>query len=199
MELKNLATLKIEITIEIKNKNGQLISYEKKEANSYVKCFIDFLYSCLSNSQVASVKDQDGIDRTIYYSTSAIGSNWLAQPGAGTTNIGIVVGTGTNAVTIADYKLQIQIAHGTGSGQLSYGAATFGAPSTIGTTRKFTMLRSFANSSGGDITIHEVGIYLRIQDSSNVDRYFCIDRTLSTKLISTGATATVTYTIGATV
>ena len=77
---------------------------------------------------------------------------------SGTSGYGIQVGTGTNAVTVSDTKLQTQIAHGVGSGQLFYGAMSFVAPLTDATTSYFSMNRTFTNSSGSTITIQEIGL-----------------------------------------
>jgi len=109
---------------------------------------------------------------------------------AGVSAYGLVVGTGTNAVTLTDYKLQTQIAHGNGAGQLAYGAGSFVAPTTSGSDRYWDAVRTFTNNSGGDITINEVGIYAF---SSN-PYYYCIARDLTGGvLIANTKVATLTY------
>ena len=58
-----------------------------------------------------------------------------AQGTIGVISTGIVVGSGSTAVTISRYALATQIAHGVGAGQLSYAAQTYTAPTTDGTKR----------------------------------------------------------------
>jgi len=74
-------------------------------------------------------------------------------------NNGIVVGTGTTAVAPTDYQLATQVVDGTSSGQLEIfpcGGTNF---TTSGLTASFDLERLFRNSSGGSITINEVGVY----------------------------------------
>lgn len=76
-------------------------------------------------------------------------------------NYGIVVGTGTDAVALTDYKLQTQIAHGGGGGQLNYGISQRIGPFTPAGRYAFNTLRDFVNVSGGAITVEECGVYVR--------------------------------------
>lgn len=180
------------LTWEIRDKHGQLISYEKKECNSYVRSFIELIHTSMSQAAVASGSiDTGGTTRTMIDGAYTL---MMANAPLGNTSYGIVVGTGSNAVAITDTALQTKIAHGNGAGQLAYGTMTFTNPSTSGSTRSFTLQRTFTNNSAGSITINEVGLY-----TSNQSYYYCSERTLSTKTINSGSTGTATYTLGVTV
>lgn len=172
------------------DKDGKvLIHGEEKEANSYVIAFLDDMARQMGQ-QTLSIKDTGNSSRSIgpsVYVQACTGS-------AGITAYGLVFGTGSAVVALTDYALQALIAHGTGSGQLSYGSTTANAPTTSGTTRRFTVVRSVTNNSGGTITVNEVGIYVL---SSSF--YFCSDRTLSTQAIANGESWALTYTLGVTV
>jgi hypothetical protein len=191
--------IKAYLTIEIKDKHGQLISYEKKEANSYVQAFIDLLFVYLTDTSLAGVTDTGNTGRTIGYLTSQIQVNGLCVAASAVSDRGIVVGTGTGAVAVTNYALGTQIVHGSGAGQLYYNASQAQAPTTVGSTHSFTLIRSFTNSTASTITIQEVGIYAVFYGTDTNERKFCIDRTLTTKAVPASATATVTYTIGVTV
>ena len=124
------------------------------------------------------------------------GSGIVDAP-SGNNNYGIVVGTGTNAVTISNYALQTKIATGTGAGELSYGACTVDSDVTIdGSTAYFQIYRTFTNSSGAGITIQEIGIIKLITGTSY---YFLLERSLSENTIADAASATLTYKISITV
>lgn len=73
--------------------------------------------------------------------------------------IGVVVGSGTNAVTSSDYALQTQIANGSASGQLEYGSNMFTETAVAAPSATLTVSRIFRNSSGGAVVVREVGIY----------------------------------------
>jgi hypothetical protein len=108
-----------------------------------------------------------------------------------------VAGTGTNAVTMTDYALQTLITHGSGAGQLSYGATTFGPPTTSGKTRYFEFQRSLMNNSGGDITVNEIGIY--IYPTSQSYYYMFLRDVLSSGItLSNGQALTIRYRVSVT-
>jgi len=113
---------------------------------------------------------------------------------------GIVVGSGTNAVTLGDYKLASQITHGTSSGQLDYDSHTIISPTVDTTNQKayFSFVRSFVNRSGSTITVSECGIMARSywKDGNAVrqDIKYLIIRDLIDPPIQVPNTATLTIT-----
>lgn len=180
------------ITIETKDKNGQLKFYSKKEANSLVRGFIDTLQAQMSDiAVVAGWTDTGNTNRN----TASNVQNFRVNSGAGVVTHGIVVGTGVAAVAITDYALGTLIAHGVGAGQLNYGLTSVGVMATVGTSREFTVARTVTNNSGADITVNEVGIYSYITAAW----YVCLDRTLNTFVVGNGLASTVTYTLRVTV
>ena len=177
---------------EVKDKNGQLKSYKKHKANSTVRSMIDLMYSLMSEAAYTNGgKDTSNATQSPTHNAA---TNFYCNALAGNALYGLVVGSGTNAVTINDYALQTLIAHGVGAGQLSYGAMNFVAPAVAGSTKSFTLVRIFTNSSGSDITVNEIGIYVK---SNTI--YYCIERSLSTQVIPNTLTGTLTYTCSVTV
>jgi hypothetical protein len=85
--------------------------------------------------------------------------NWMSgsQPAAGTSTYGIQIGSNDTAVVITDYHLNTQIAHGSGAGQMLYGAQTI---TTGGTTpNKYAkILRTFTNNTANPIDVKECGL-----------------------------------------
>ena len=157
-----------------------------KPANSLVKQFLQTLKTHFSFATCGSFAwtDTGGTTRT---QNTNIAMTCTAALGD-TTN-GMVVGTGTNAVTITDYALQTKIAHGTGASQLQYAAQLFNDTDVTvsGSTCYYDLTRTFTNGSGSDITVTEVGLY------GKMTYYYLIDRTLYTKTIANGAGAIFTY------
>ena len=183
--------MKIRAFINWKNydKEGKLISEHEHEANSFVKQFLQFLINRFLDAVTISITDTGNINR----SASALAG--VVDAASGADILGIVVGTGINAVTISDYTLQTKIANGAGAGQLSYGACTVDANVTIdGSTAYVQIYRTFTNSSGGAITIKEIGII-----GSYSSYKFLLERSLSENTIANAASATLTYKISITV
>lgn len=194
--------LSAEISVEIRDRTGQLKSVRKMQANSLVRAFIDILYTHLQGTNGADVNTPDtgNVQRDMNPSSASYICAHSSYGGAGDTLFGIVVGTGTAPVAISDYALGTKIAHGTGSGQLSYGATNISVPTTVGSTRKTTISRLLTNSSGSTINVTEVGIYAGAQASpSGTTEKFCIERTLNSFSILPSFQALVTYTISVSV
>jgi len=168
-----------------------------KEHDALLKNWIDMLW--LSNFCGTTTVDGQTVSMTDTSNTAR--SQGCYRPfilvaAAAVSAYGLVVGTGSGAVTLTDYRLGTQIAHGVGAGQLSYGGTGLVAPSTSGADRSWQASRTFTNSSGGDITVNEVGIYVY---SSN-PYYYCIARDLTGGvLIANTKVGTLTYTFKITV
>jgi hypothetical protein len=141
-----------------------------------------------------NMKDITGTTRSVtWYSTTRCQVNGPA----GNTNYGIVAGTGTNPVAITDYALQSLITHGVGAGQLSYGAVTFGTPTTSGKTRYFEFQRALTNSSGNPITVNEIGLH--IYPTSQSYYYMYLRDVLSSGVqVNNGQVLTIKYRVSVT-
>jgi len=173
-------------------KTGLPLSYRAFPSRSYVIAFLDILHAQFTGLST-SITDTTGNARAV----AAHANNLSTKAGATVSTWGLVVGTGTNAVLITDTKLQTQIAHGVGAGQLYYQLVESIAPSTSGATRRFIFTRSFVNQSGGTITVRECGIY---SSATATPYYFCTVRDLvpGGQDILNGQTLALQYTIGVT-
>lgn len=193
--------LKAIIKTEVKDDKGIIVHEDEHDANSFVIAFLDMLYGGMGQV-VVGIPDTSNTSRAVSYGGSTGLSyqvpmkNFNVLGGVADNTYGIVVGTGSAAVTITDYKLGTIIVNGTGSGQLNYLTTSVTAPLTSGSSRSFKIVRSFTNQSGANITVNEVGLYGISYIASQVFLcYFCFDRTLNTFTINNGNTGTVTYTI----
>lgn len=184
--------MKIKAFINWKNydKDGKLISETEHEANSFVKTFLQTVLIRLFDSITVNCIDTGGAGRNTSYL-----ANSYVDAAANNDDYGILVGTGANAVTITDYALQTKIADGAGAGQLLYGACTVDADVSVdGSTAYFQLYRTFTNSSGGSITIKEIGV---VKYSGTY--YLLLERSLSENTIADAASSTLTYKISITV
>jgi len=184
----------------VKDKDGNITEKRVLRSKSFVRQFMELLwvqFQWLGAKDAVCAHSFDDRDASIF----GYFYNWNANAAIGATDRGIVVGTGSTAPTIDDYTLQTQIGHGTGAGQLQYSAVTFGAPASDSTTSQFTVTRDFANSSGGAITVRELGLVVRVQTDTDASSAWSlmVIRDVITGGISVpnGQTLTVNYRIQA--
>jgi len=149
--------------VDCLNKKPRYKRILRQRSRSFVKQWVQEIKALWQNVLEANKRDINNVLR------SGGGSIMRINGGAGVATQGIILGTGTNPVTISDYKLQTPITHGTGSGQLQYAAMVFDAFEVVDSTARFRSKRQFTNGSGATITIAEAGIY----HFDNVPYAFC--------------------------
>ena len=145
------------------NKNNSLIRKTRKKKS---RSFLHHFHQVLSPILGCAVTQTVHIHTTgNSFSPNNAGAQFKAADRGFGTDLGpdiagIVVGTGNNPVDINDYDLTTRIAHGITSNTLEYfncsvRALTINTGSNTGT---FELYRFFRNSSGGSITITELGV-----------------------------------------
>ena len=173
---------------QVRDANGRIrVPFRRRTAHSFLIAYARMLYLKMVAPADQSITDTGSSSRSIY--------SWTAcdvNTASGTTTEGLVVGTGTNAVTLTDTALQTQIAHGTSAGQLQYGASVVNAPSSDSTSTTLILTRVFTNASGGTITITEIGIYASMTGLLGTF-LFCIVRDLATIAMNDGDQLTLNY------
>jgi hypothetical protein len=99
------------------------------------------------------------------------------------------VGSSDAPIAIDQFNLGAKIVHGTGAGQLSYGAMTVEPLTKTATTWSFRMVRTFTNGSGGVVTVREIGLVLAVPSRVLLAR----DLVVPARDIPAGGTLTVRY------
>lgn len=186
--------IKAYITTEVFDRNSKLKFRRRRRSKSFVEAFLAILlaqaHPGTNQTGILDINDasQDLVDYAI---------NFNMECTASYNHIGVVVGTGTTAVAVSDNKLETQIAEGTGSGQLTHSAVSFGALSVADPNISFTLRRDFLNLSGATITVAEEGIYAQCRESGGSQPSFCIIRDVeSTGVeVADAENLRVTYTI----
>jgi len=200
--------LEVEYEIEVTDKDGNIVKQIKKKSESLVKNFLMLLNAAFKPG-TSDVVDTGGTTRTtgakycVTYDNWAFGDNtitlcvgcgWTPTAPEADDTYGIIVGTSDQAVSASDYNLISKIAHGDSAGQLYHYATTMLEPTVDGNTVRQRFERTFKNNSGGDITVKEIGLVVKIP----VDNYLVmiIRDVLSTPVtVSTGGKMRVIYRI----
>jgi hypothetical protein len=196
------------IELEVKDREGRLLRRKKIRAQSWVGNMVGML-SCIFSGITAPSSGAyfhiTGTRADLLNTNGSARGIMLGAPdntyigvaaGAGVDSFGILVGTSSTPVVIGQYNLGAKISHGTGLGQLSYGAVTVEAM-TKDTTWYFRVIRTFTNNSGAGITVYEVGLFIQLPlDQYTVDRYMLARDVISGGVVvPAGASLTVRYTI----
>lgn len=174
---------KTEILAEIYDKDGNLKRrYPWKKINTLLSNFIAILASHLAQA-AQNMTDVGGVARSC---VAAI-RNFDANAAGAITTYGLVVGSGTTAVTMADYKLQTQVTSNVG-----HGINSFLVENPDAATCRVAVTRVFTNSTGSTLNITEVGLY--VIGTANLWK-ICIDRALYSVSVPNGENLSLTYRI----
>lgn len=195
-----MPNIKIYAQVTIRNAQGKIIkTTRKKLCKSYVRGFVDIIGALMAYTTVGVV-DTSGNAKNLSGQGSAAQTTKLNVSAVATNDLfGILLGTNSTPIQITDYHLGTKILHGITANKLSYGPVSVSAPATVGTSRLFTIARTFSNASGESITVEEVGLAIIAQDTVPAYIYVLIEHSLYNFLVVNGASPTVTYTISATV
>jgi len=167
------------ITIEIKDKNGNIIKKHKQRSHSFVANFL---------TQLSNV---------LYYYYSCYGCNTTINRALGYP-MGLQIGTGTGTPSPNDTALYDPIQNGTGQGQMQYPTQpTASSVQVNGDTAYFTIQSSITNNSGAPITVTEVGLYAQ-SNSTIISGLLTHDLLSSPVTVSNETAITITYTISVT-
>jgi len=162
------------ITIEVKDKNGNIIKRYKQHSHSFVKNFLIGLNTIFASG----VGSTSGV---LNYST------------------GIQIGTGTTTPTPNDTSLTDPIANGSGAGQMTYPSTPyFTSPVVNGNTSTMTIQSSITNNSGSPITVSEVGLLSQNSNGQAFAGLLTHDLLSSPVTVPNGTAITITYTISVT-
>jgi len=162
------------ITIEVKDKNGNIIKRHKQHSHSFVEGFLNALY-------------------TIWKQTTQVTAANMNYVG------GLQIGTGTTPPSPQDTALTNAIANGTGSGQMVYPSGpTFIAPVVNGDTTTMQIQSTIVNNSGASITVTEVGLFTQYTTSDYGYGMMAHDLLSSPITVPNGTAITITYTISVT-
>jgi len=197
-------SIKTEIEIEVRDKNGKLIEYKRFPSHSWVKNFLAALRGLFAGGltyEVDQIRDLDGVPHSYPAMSSTYLRILVAVGGAGQDNKGILFGTGDTPVTPDDYDLASRILEGTGSNQMNYGNTTLEEITAITNGYQFRIVRTATNNSGASITVKEIGLAANYAHKSDGEVYFLLARDVlpSAITVSNGSTLTVRYIISFTV
>ena len=174
---------------QVRDRSGKiLVPFRRRTAHSFLIGYARWLQMKVVGTGRQTVTDTTGNSRSLIRSSAL-----TSEASAAVSTLGLVAGTGTNAVALADAALQTQIAHGTTSGTLSYGASVVNAPASDSTSTELILTRVFANASGGLITVREIGIYSNMEYDNGSTAIVCTVRDTVTIALADADQLTLNY------
>lgn len=179
--------------IAVHEADGRLVRRRRRRrCHSFLGQFAQFMGAIFGVSGITGVLNISGGSSIIQHPTQASTAAMRIQAGLGVDAQGIVAGTDATAVLGTDFNMAALIAEGTGAGQMAYSAGVIGNVVVGATSATIAISRSISNSSGGTITVREVGIRCR----NNVTDFQLIRDVLSVaEVVADGQILTVVYTI----
>jgi len=182
------------IDLEVRDKDGNVIQKFRQPGKSFLWNLIGLLWQLFQgNSSVNLYEPSITTGSATCQSTCSVpvqGSYFSVEAPAGTTQYGILIGSGNESNTTSVCSLYSPITSG-----VSYGATSVSSQLTINSTQgtiSFTITRQFQNNSGSSITVAEVGIAIQGNGCYPV---LARDVLSSPVTVPNGGTLTVTYTI----
>lgn len=154
-------------TITVDDEEVLVVTYKLKTGASITVGFLQALRCMLTEDNRQYINKDGGTSTFIY---SSYENNFFDCKGSiGDDECGIVIGTGSTAVSVSDYWLDTEIEHGTGVGQMSYAQGSISAVNVLGTTCSVDINRAFTNNSGGAIVVTETGLVARTTGTSGAE------------------------------
>jgi len=148
------------------SKDGNILESKADISHSFIKNFLGCLYRQMSSLSF-SMLDIDGNARNYSGHVNMMpapqadgGQRVYGNEEARTKygdEVGILIGTGTSAVSAQDYYLAAKINHGTGAGEMEYFGGRLNDVVIDGDDTYFDIERIFRNGSGDSIVVKEYG------------------------------------------
>lgn len=188
---KRVPCLKAFVTLEVFNPNGKRVHRRKFASRSFVEAFLSIVKAQIDPAHaVAAVADVNGADRDLNENEV----NLSIVP-AGNVK-GVVVGTGSTAVVVTDFRLEAIIGDAAAPNNLVYGAQVISDMTISDPSASFTIQRDFTNSSGGSITVNEIGIYGDGRAEPSTYRFMLVrDLVSGGQAVPDGYNLRITYTV----
>jgi len=164
-KVKKQATVTLELELEVRDKEGKITEKRRIKANSLLRNFAQTLVAFFAGTSLRVwMYDTGYTNRNLFIAYGSYAyAFFFVNAGATVDYYGIQVGSGVTTVSRDDYRLATPIVHGSGSGQLSYGATTIEDVNGTPPQSRFRVLRTFSNDSGAAIIVYEIGLVYRTQ------------------------------------
>jgi len=146
-----------EIEIIVYDKDENVIQHIKKPMDSFTQNMKRWMCDVLNSEGYLTwgVVDTGGANRNLISGSYTLKSYINAPTGDDT--YGILIGSSDIAFDVAQYNLGSKIPNGSGTGQIGYQGVTLYQDQP----NQRTWQRAFVNTSGGDITVREVGLAVK--------------------------------------
>jgi len=154
--------VKAEVMCELLDKDSRIVKVLRFESRSFVKNFMNMLYAILCKT-TSPAKDLDGNNTQWVGAAENKTGHWCHYNfkiilDEGRDDAGIIVGSGSTAVTPDDYRLESKIPHGDGDNQLHYYETQLLDPAVADGEAEVKVRRAFINYGSVPVTVSEVGL-----------------------------------------
>jgi len=149
----------------VRDCNGKVLSKEERKARSFLSLWNKVIWTQMTEASYPALMVTDTNGNGWPLGCGTHGWNFRMDGAANNQALGIVIGTSNTPVSVSDYAMGSQITQGIGSGQMDHLATVINVSVVTDPNCDFLISRSFANNSGGLITVRESGIYIMLERS----------------------------------
>jgi len=149
----------------VQDRDGKVLSQEEKKSRSFLSLWNKVIWTQMTGASYPALMVTDINGNSWPLGCGTHGWNFRMDGAANNQALGIVIGTSNTPVSVSDYAMGSQITQGTGTGQMDHLATVINASVVADPNCDFLLSRSFANNSGGLITVRESGIYIMLERS----------------------------------
>jgi len=151
---------KVRIVTRVVSPEGKVVKEQRFFAKSFLKNWSEWARGMWNRTRPTMVDTGGEVRSPFPYFVDASNRihDFTCTAPAEDDAYGVFIGTGVKVPETDDYNLEAKIPHGTATGQMSYGATSVGAVAVEAYESAFRVERVFANYSGADITVSEVGL-----------------------------------------
>jgi hypothetical protein len=152
------------VSMYVKDKDGNIVDKREQNIDSFLYSHTKIVFNTLKTGGWSLTTAANVVSMTSNVVQYAFDGNIASQFNSSTGYQGIVVGTGSTAVTYGDTALAAIVDHGTSAGQLSFKR---NSTNNYDLNNRQYLQRSFENLSGNSITINECGIAVSLSSTTS--------------------------------
>jgi hypothetical protein len=179
----------LEYRLTVRRPDGSTRTATEGTAESFLLQYLEIQRAGFTSSTQSGVTDTSGTDRTVKRPTNTSGPFLELNAGSGVKDRGLVIGSGTAAVSISDFQMDTPL-----TASVGYSATDIQAVQTSPPDATIAIQRDFTNNTGSTSTVTEVGAIVSTTTQNSTTTPFLIVRdTIPSTDVGDNETASLEY------
>jgi len=186
--------MNLEYRLTVHRPDGSTRTATEGTAESFLLQYLEIQRAGFNSADQGGVTDTSGTDRTVRDPGTNTSPFLLLRTGSGDKSSGLVIGSGTAAVSLTDFQLDSKLA-----ASIGYSATDVQGVQTSPPDATIALQRDFTNNTGGTVTVEETGVIADAATPNAGDTPFLIVRdTIPSTDVQDNETASLEYIVSIT-